>query len=330
MASHVGTRNCTPGCRRRPDGGMDVLAKEDEGLGHLLAEDHAETAALMAEQVGYTAMPLHSYFTYFAPDRALRTVAAAQAAALRPLLAELSEGNLPLLSATSPGKFGDRAGPGSYTDIPAGPVILRHLIDLQVFPNDLLAVVVSGAQLSEWIEMSAGLFRQVAAGTTGGMLVDSAMPGHDFDVIHGLTCKIDLSQPARFGPGGFPQRTGVGRVRDLRHRGKPVDPAQRFVVAVNSYRASGGGHVAVLRDAPHVALPRLSVRAALRDYLAGALPRDPIEEVPQPWSFVKMPGTRVIVRTGPGARSHFHELDGLGVETAGIDPDGFLRLILPL
>lgn len=315
---------------RGVDGAVQTGAEEDPGLTALLADDLAEAVALMAQPIGEVREPLHSYFSFFAPDRALAVVAAAQVAALRPLLARMPEGDLPLLSAAAPGKFGDRAGPASYTDIPAGPVLLRHLIDLQVFQNDLQAIVVTGDQLADWIEMSVGLFRRIEPGSNGDPLVDPAMPGHDFDVIHGVTCAIDLSQPARFFPDGELRDGDFRRVRDLCHMGEPVDEKQRFVVALSSYRANGGGRFAALRSARVLDLPRIPVRDALRRYLSGAEPADLLEHAPPPWSFVPMPGTRVSVVTGPGARRYLGELAARGVEVEGFDAEGFLRLTLPL
>ncbi len=312
------------------DGGTRALVRESPALKRVLETDHARTRARMSQPVGESPRALHSYFTFFAHDRALALVAAAQAAALRPLLKGTPAEGLPLLSAAAPGKFGARAGPHNFTDVPAGPLSLRHVADLHVFPNELRAVIVTGAQLLDWLEMSASLFHRVAPGSEGGPLVDPGMPGHDFDVLHGLSYRIDPSAPRRYNPDGSLSDPGGGRIRDARFDGRPVRPGMRFAVAINSFRASGGGHVRALAGAEPVDLPALTIRAALRDYLSGRLPADPLERAPQPWRFTPLPRTTVTVQTGPGARAHLAELTGRGVEVAGDDAEGFLRLILPL
>ncbi|MCB1340605.1 MAG: 5'-nucleotidase C-terminal domain-containing protein [Pseudooceanicola sp.] len=306
-----------------------ALAIEEMGLKLLLAKDHARARALVREPVGRLDQPVHSYFTFFAPDRALALVAAAQAAALRPLL-KGPEAALPLLSAAAPGRFGARAGPSSYVDIPVGPVAMRHLLDLQVFANDLHAVVATGAQLADWLERAAGLFHTIAPGSDGAPLVDRDLPGHDFDVIHGATCEIDLARWPRFRPDGSPRDRRARRIRDLRVGGRPVTPGDRFVVALSSYRLSGGGNVAALQQAIPLGLPPIPSRDALAAYLSHRTPRDPLEDAPPPWRFTPMPGTRVSVQTGPGARAHLSDLAGRGITDEGLDPDGFLRLRLPL
>lgn len=319
-----------PISERLPDGTARALVPEDEGLVAVLAEDHADTREMMEQPVGRNSEPLHSYFTFFAPDRSLALVAAAQAAALRPRLAGTPGAGLPVLSAVAPGKFGARAGPDAFTDVPPGPLRLRHLADLHVFPNDLNAVIVNGDQLIDWLEMSASLFHRITPGAQGARLVDPAVPGHDFDVIYGLTYEIDISREARFNPDGSLRCAGIRRTRNVAHEGQPVTPDMRFAVAVNSHRASGGGRVAALADAPRIALASLPIRQLLRDYVALALPRDPIEEAPHPWRFAPLPGTVVSVQTGPGAAKHLSELQGLGVEPRGLDPRGFLHLCFPL
>ncbi|MFD2853559.1 5'-nucleotidase C-terminal domain-containing protein [Seohaeicola zhoushanensis] len=222
-----------------------------------------------------------------------------------------------------------RSGPLAYADIPAGPVALRHLVELQPFPNDLHAVVVTGAQLGDWIEHSAGLFNRIVPGADPVALIDPGLPGHDFDVIHGVACEIDLSVPSRFLSDGSLRQGGARRARRLTYAGRAVMPDQRFVVAVNSYRSSGGGNVAALRGAERLDLPGTGLRAALAGYLGGAA-HDPLEQAPPPWGFVPLPGARAWLQTGPGAQGHLGELAGRGVEAAGIDGEGFLRLILPL
>ena len=326
-ASHCGLRAVA---RRRPDGHAEARVAPDPRLARIVAPAHAATRAEMARSVGQTRQALHSYFSLFAPDRAMALVAAAQAAALRPHLAGPDTGVLPLLSATAPGRFGGRAGPQNYTDVPAGPVSRRHLADLCVFDNQLRALIVTGEMLRDWLEMSSGQFHTIAPGSRGAMLVDAAMPGHDFDVVHGLKYRIDLSVPPRFAPDGARRADGGWRIRDLRHNDRPVTAEQRFVVALNSYRANGGGRAGPLACAIPVPVPPLSVRDAVADWLAGRAQAEPLATAAAPWAFAPMPGSRVIALTGPGALAHLDELAGSGCETDGIDENGFLRLSLPL
>ncbi|MEX0318220.1 MAG: bifunctional 2',3'-cyclic-nucleotide 2'-phosphodiesterase/3'-nucleotidase [Ruegeria sp.] len=303
---------------------------EDPELTELLAPAHAATRARMGQPVGQIEHPLHSYFSFCAPDRGLALVAAAQAAALRPYLSGRSEAELPLLSATAPSKFGGRAGPRHYTQVPAGQISLRHVADLHVFPNELRARIVTGAQLRDWLEMSAVLFHQLTPGNHGTELVDRDRAGYNFDVLHGAEYKIDLSAPARFHPDGTLTDPAHHRIHDLRLNGTPVTDDQRFVVALNNYRAAGGGHFAALSGADKISIPSLRIQDILRDYLTGRLPSDPLENAPPSWRFSPLQETQAILRTGPGAEHYLDELARYQPELLGMDQDGFLRLGLRL
>jgi 2',3'-cyclic-nucleotide 2'-phosphodiesterase/3'-nucleotidase len=294
---------------------------EDPDLKSLLAEDHRETCDRMGRPTGHATQSMHSYFTFFAPDRALGFVAAAQAAALRPVLAGTPLADLPVLSAASPLKFGGRAGPQNFTDIPAGPMSERHVADLHVFPNELRAVILTGAQVIAWLEASARLFHRIEPGSRAAELIDPEMPGHDFDVLHGLTYEFDLSAQAQ---------GGGGRVRDVRYGGRPIGRDQRFVVALNSYRASRLGRIAALARAELVNMPPVSIRRAILDYLTQSTGPDPIHGFEPVWRFKALPGTFVHVRTGPSALGYLDELAGRGIEVVGLDASGFLELKIPL
>lgn len=301
----------------------------DPGLVRLLSGEHAATRNHLRRPAGHGDYRLHSYFTFVAPDRGLALVAAAQAAALRPHLAGTAAEGLEVLSAVAPGRFGGRAGPEHYTDIPAGPLQLRHLADLCAFPNMLSAVVVTGRQLRDWLEKSASIFRTVLPGAKASPLLAPEVPGHDFDVIHGVSYEISLNAPARFRPDGSASAEG-GRVRDLRLRGCPVEDARRFVVAVNSYRASGGGGFPHLPTAQRLRLPDIKIRSALLSYQTGDLPRDPLEQAPPPWRFAALSGASVDLPTGPGACAHLDELGDRLIGIEGTDAAGFLHLHLAL
>lgn len=319
-----------PVARRDAGGQVQPLAAEDPALVRLIAPAHEETRAALRTPMGRSAQGLHSYFSFFAPDRSLALVAAAQAAALRPHLAGTGAEALPLLSATAPGKTGGRGGPTHYTDVPAGPLQLRHLSDLYPFPNTLAGVVLTGAQIRDWLEQVAGQFNRIAPGGREMPLTDPLLPGHGFDVLHGLSYAVDPAAAPLYAPDGTPLPGGGGRIRDLAWNGATVGADQRFAVALNSYRAAGGGGFAALRGARPIPLPPLAIGDALRRYLSGAMPRDPLEAAPPPWRLAPVPGAEAVARTGPGARAHLDDLAGRGIEDMGLDSDGFLRLRLRL
>ena len=311
-----------------PDGSSDPVPEAPD-IANLFARGHAQTRKRAAQPVGRVDAPLHSYFSFCAPDRGLALLAAAQAAAVRPLLAGTGWDALPLISAAAPAKFGGRAGPGYYTDVPAGEISMRHVADLHVFPNELRVVVASGAQIRDWLEMSAGLYNRVTE-VQEISLTDPRRAGHNFDILHGLSYRIDLSQPARFDVGGGLTDPTNSRIRDLTLDGQPVSDGQRFVVALNNYRASGGGHFTMVTEAQQVTLPSLRIRDILRDYLAGQLPRDPLEQAPPPFSLAPLGSARAVLETGPGAEAHLHELAGYNPRVLGKNDAGFLRIALTL
>ncbi|MFW8635397.1 5'-nucleotidase C-terminal domain-containing protein [Cribrihabitans pelagius] len=319
-----------PVARHGAGGQAEPLAPESPELVAALSEDHARTRAQMAQPAGASPVAIHSYFTFFAPDRSLQLAASAQAAALRPLLRGTAAAGLPLLSAAAPGKFGGRSGPQSYTDIAAGGLSMRNIADLQVFPNELRVVLVSGAQLLDWLEMSAGLFNTLTPGSRGAPLVDPERAGHNFDVIFGVDYSIDVSQPPRFSAGGLRINPQARRICAPRWNGAPLQPGQQFAVAVNSYRMNGGGNFAVLREAAQLPLPPLRIRDAIQSYIAGRLPGGPLAGAPYPWRLAALPGTEAAAFTGPGAEKYLDELPpGLAVPR-GYTGRGFLELALNL
>jgi 2',3'-cyclic-nucleotide 2'-phosphodiesterase/3'-nucleotidase len=272
---------------------------------------------------------MHSYFSFCAPDRGLALVAAAQAAALRPFLRGTASENLPMLSAASPYKCGARSGPRYYTDVPAGEICLRHIADLHVFPNELRAIQVNGAQVLDWLEMSAGTFNQVSPGTENN-LINPGRAGHNFDVLFGLSYQIDPSKPPRFDADGTLINPNYGRIKNATFEGNTLRPDQKFVVALNNYRANGGGHFPFIANAQPISLPPLDIKSALRDYLSKHLPADPMEQAPYPFAILPLSGACAILRTGQGALRHLGELDVYSPQVLGTDADGFVRIRLTL
>ncbi len=302
---------------------------EDPEMRRLFAEGHAATRKISDQPVGKTRQHLHSYFSFCVADRGLALVASAQAAALRPYLKDTPHESLPVLSAVSPSKFGGRAGPRFFTDVPPGQIRLRHVHDLSVFPNELMAVIVTAEQVKDWLEMSASVLNQMQPGHQRDLL-SPGRAGHNFDVLHGLTYQIDLSHPARFDMGGDMTNPLNSRIRDLRFDGHPICKSQSFVVALNNYRANGGGHFPFVDSAPQIPLPVLPIQRALRDYLSGVTDPDPLDNAKPPFSLLPVPGAFAILRTGAKALQHLAELDEFDPKAIGQDDSGFTQIRLTL
>ena len=299
------------------------------GLGRSLARAHAHTLRLTHRPLGETSAPLHSYLALARDDPGLALINAAQRAALAAALEGTAHAGLPVLSASAPFRTGGRSGPGHFTDIPAGPLRLRHLADLYGFPNALCGLAVTGAEVRDWLERAAICFARIAPGQTDQPLLNPEVPGHVFDVIDGLRYTIDLAQPARFDHTGALVAPDARRIRDLTHAGRPLRDTDRFVIAANSYRAWGGGPFEALAAQALVHVSERPIRDILTDHVVATgviapAPRDT-------WRFTAMPpGTSALLATGPGLRAYPGEIAALGAEDIGETDAGFLCLRLPL
>ena len=92
---------------------------------------HEATLAYVRAPVGEIASPMNSYFALVADDPSVQIVNAAQSWYVRRLSATVPAlSGLPILSASAPFKCGGRGGPDYYTDVPAGPIAIKHVADL--------------------------------------------------------------------------------------------------------------------------------------------------------------------------------------------------------
>jgi len=303
-----------------------VKTKEDNAMAVMTAQIHSATRRHLSKSVGHTRVPLHSYFSFLAPSAALSLVASAQAHAVR-VSGSVPDG-LPLLSSVAPARVGGHGGPSNYVDIPAGPLTRRHVFDLCYFPNRLSAVVITGAQLRDWIEMSAGIYTHLRHDAPDQPFLVPDRPSFGSDVIYGVTYELDLSSPARFDALGHLIDPRHNRVVDLHFDRTPVASNDRFVVAVSSYRANGGGHVRTLEDADVLNVRPDLVRDVLEDFVGK---RSNCTQCYEPtFRFSDLGGRRARAVTGPGAEPFLHELGHLGLQTWGRDKDGFLSLHIKL
>ncbi|PFR22312.1 bifunctional 2',3'-cyclic-nucleotide 2'-phosphodiesterase/3'-nucleotidase [Bacillus cereus] len=219
------------------------LVKSDEKLVNEIKDDHQATIDYVNTAVGKTTAPINSYFSLVQDDPSVQLVTNAQKWYVEKLFAENGQYSkykgIPVLSAGAPFKAGGRNGATYYTDIPAGTLAIKNVADLYVYPNTLYAVKVNGAQVKEWLEMSAGQFNQIDPKKTEEQpLVNIGYPTYNFDILDGLKYEIDVTQPAKYDKDGKVVNANTNRIINMTYEGKPVADNQEFIVATNNYRGS--------------------------------------------------------------------------------------------
>ncbi|WP_427023128.1 bifunctional 2',3'-cyclic-nucleotide 2'-phosphodiesterase/3'-nucleotidase [Aureimonas ureilytica] len=290
--------------------------------------EHEATLNYVRRPVGETTAPLYSYFALVADDPSVQIVNQAQLWYMKEILAETELKELPLLSAAAPFKSGGRSGPDYYTDIPAGPIAIRNVADLYLYPNTVQAVRITGAGVKDWLDMSAGIFRQVEPGKADQELIADGFPSYNFDVIDGVTYRIDVTKPPRFDKDGKLINADSSRVVDLAYDGKPIDPKAEFVVVTNNYRAGGGGKFPGIGPDRIVFIAPDANRDVLIRYIVDQKTINPSAD--GNWSLAPASGTSVLFSTGPASASHLKDVASLKLEEAGRTDEGYARYRLPL
>lgn len=205
-------------------------AAEDPHIVKLVRDEHERVVAYVNQVIGTCTVAMSAAEAPYRQTPIIDFINVVQAETVRTALAGTSYAGLPVLS---------QAACFSRTaSIPAGQVSLRDVAGLYVYENTLDARLLTGAQIKDYLEWSARYYVQTPAGAPVDVTkitnADST-PDYNYDVVSGVSYDIDISQP----PGS--------RIQNLTFQGAAVDPAARFVLAVNNYRANGGGNF------PHVA-----------------------------------------------------------------------------
>jgi len=276
--------------RRRRGSGYEVVSvtsqvlnantvDEDPRIVKLLQADHDKVVTYVNSVIGTSLVAMSAATAPWEDTAALDFINYVQADAVKKAIAGTPEADLPVLSIAAP--FNRAAA------IPAGEVSVRDVAGLYIYDNTLLGIVLTGAEVKAYLEFSARYFRPVSG--TGpfppsaitNAVTDTApngTPDYNYDVMGGLdaalTYEIDLARP-------------VGsRIVGLAYDGAPVAADQRFVIAINNYRQSGGGNFPGVTTAPVVYNAQVEIRQLLIDWVSEVGTIDPALFASVDWRLV--------------------------------------------
>lgn len=121
-----------------------------------------------------------------------------------------------------------------------GNITVGNMFDLYRFENDLYVVNLTGKELHNFLEMSYDLWVTTMTSPSdhimrvkeGGKRVWFEMPTYNFDSAMGIDYEVDVTKP-------HGERVKILRMSN----GQAFDENKTYRVAMNSYRANGGGEL---------------------------------------------------------------------------------------
>ncbi|MEU3250463.1 5'-nucleotidase C-terminal domain-containing protein [Streptomyces sp. NPDC006997] len=243
---------------------------DDPEITRLLADEHAKVVEYVNQVVGTATETLTTVDARYKDAPIIDLITRVQEDVVREALAGTEYAALPVIA---------QASPFSRTsEIPAGEVTIRDLSSLYVYDNTLVAKVMTGAQLRAYLEYSAEYFVRTAADAAvdvGKLTNANGRPDYNYDYVSGLSYEIDIAQV----PGS--------RIRNLTFDGAALADEERFVLAVNNYRANGGGAFPFVASAPEVWSESTEIRTRIAEWVTARGVLDPKDFASVDWKLTR-------------------------------------------
>ncbi|MGQ4479017.1 bifunctional metallophosphatase/5'-nucleotidase [Streptomyces sp. SAS_276] len=243
---------------------------DDPKITRLLKDEHALVVEYVNQVVGTAKATLTTVDARYKDAPIIDLITKVQEDVVKAALAGTAYASLPVIA---------QASPFSRTsEIPAGEVTIRDLSGLYVYDNTLVAKLLTGAQVRAYLEYSAEYFVQTAADAvvdTEKLTNANGRPDYNYDYVSGFSYEIDVAQAAG------------SRIKNLTYGGAALDDAQQFVLAVNNYRANGGGAFPHVAAATEVWSESTEIRTRIAEWVTAKGVLDPADFASVDWKLTR-------------------------------------------
>lgn len=243
---------------------------DDPKITRLLKDEHALVVEYVNQVVGTAKATLTTVDARYKDAPIIDLITKVQEDVVKAALAGTAYASLPVIA---------QASPFSRTsEIPAGDVTIRDLSGLYVYDNTLVAKLLTGAQVRAYLEYSAEYFVQTAADAvvdTEKLTNANGRPDYNYDYVSGFSYDIDIAQAAG------------SRIKNLTYNGAALDDAQQFVLAVNNYRANGGGAFPHVAAATEVWSESTEIRTRIAEWVTAKGVLDPADFASVDWKLTR-------------------------------------------
>lgn len=221
-----------------------ALVGSDKNITNALRDDHEGTREFVGKPIGKVSTDINSYLALVEDTSALQIISDAQIDYVKQFVqGDPDLDGLPILSAIAPFKAGGRKNdPSAYVDVKKGDLTFRNAADIYLYPNILSAVKITGKDVKEWLECSAGVYNQIDINSSQPQYLINwdKFRTYNFDTIDGVSYQIDITKPARYDGNCQLINPDSERIVNLTYQQKPIASNQAFLIATNNYRAYTG------------------------------------------------------------------------------------------
>lgn len=153
--------------------------------------------------------------------------------------------------------------PGS--NLRAGDLTYASIFEIYKYPNTLIGIEVTGAELKAYMEWSASYYNTFTPGDIN-LSFNPKIRAYNYDMFQGVDYKVDVSKPAG------------ERIVDLKFKGELLKDEDTLKLAINNYRYGGLKNMDIISGEPYFESDPISLRSYIANHIREEKVIDPVTD----------------------------------------------------